>query len=164
MIGILLEFYSGGSLQQVFDRNCLQDYPWEQWPLQIATALIRLHRAGKTHMDIKPSNVVLDSDGNAILIDISGIGGITRAWCAPEIQDITSPFELPFNVRQWSDVWAYGRLLLEITKHAKQSPHVMHLKSVADELMNEDMQERLSLPDAILQLSHTDSCTRCIIV
>lgn len=120
-------------------------------------ALDCLHRAGKIHMDIKPSNVVLDSSGNAILIDISGIGGITRAWCAPEVQDTISSFELSFNVRQWSDVWAYGRLLLEITKRAKQSSYVKHLKSIADELMKEDIQKRLSLPDAILQRSRPPS-------
>lgn len=28
-------------------------------------------------MDLKPSNIGLDDDGNAVIIDISGIGGIT---------------------------------------------------------------------------------------
>lgn len=30
-------------------------------------------------MDIKPSNIVLSIDGNAVPLDISGIGGVTHA-------------------------------------------------------------------------------------
>ncbi|KAE8327153.1 hypothetical protein BDV39DRAFT_175904 [Aspergillus sergii] len=57
-------------------------YPWRQWPIQIGSALSHFHEAGWAHMDIKPSNVVRDAEGNSILIDISGIGGITHAWRA----------------------------------------------------------------------------------
>lgn len=35
------------------------------------------YEAKHTHMNIKPSNVVLDAKGTEGLIDISGIGGIT---------------------------------------------------------------------------------------
>ena len=54
-------------------------------------------------MDIKPANVVLDADGNAVLIDISGIGGITHGWRAPEIRDKILPSELPYEVRRSND-------------------------------------------------------------
>lgn len=29
-------------------------------------------------MDIKPSNVVIDGNGNVVLIDISGVSGVTH--------------------------------------------------------------------------------------
>ncbi|KAF4220059.1 hypothetical protein CNMCM8980_003348 [Aspergillus fumigatiaffinis] len=97
VIGILLQFHSGGSLKEALSEGRLLDHPWERWAAQIATALAHLHGAGITHMDIKPSNVVLDSDGNTILIDISGIGGVTYEWCTPEIRDEISPIALPFE-------------------------------------------------------------------
>ncbi|KAJ5808510.1 hypothetical protein N7474_009779 [Penicillium riverlandense] len=33
--------------------------------------------------------------GNTILIDISGIGGMTHEWRAAKLQDEISPFDLP---------------------------------------------------------------------
>lgn len=99
VIGTLLQFYSGGSLQRALDDGSISGYHWEKWALQIGTALRLFHAAGRTHMDIKSSNIVLDGKGNAILIDISGIGGTTHEWRAPEIRDEISPLDLPFEVR-----------------------------------------------------------------
>ncbi|EAW20354.1 protein kinase family protein [Aspergillus fischeri NRRL 181] len=163
VIGILLEFHSGGSLQEVLSEGCLLDHPWERWAIQIATALAHLHGAGVTHMDIKPSNVVLDSDGNAILIDISGIGGVTYEWCAPEIRDEISPIALPFEVRRLCDIWAYGHLLTEIVSHAEDSPVATTLRQIADCLTGENTGSRMTLLEAISQLEAAGigSCVTC---
>ncbi|GIK07169.1 hypothetical protein Aspvir_002825 [Aspergillus viridinutans] len=152
VIGILLEFHSGGSLQEVLNEGRLLDHPWESWAIQIATALAHLHGAGITHMDIKPSNVVLDSDGNAILIDISGIGGVTYRWCAPEIRDEISPTALPFEARRLNDLWACGQLLSEIVSRAEHSPITKMLRQIADCLTKENTQSRMTLLEAISQL------------
>ena len=103
-------------------------------------------------MDIKPSNIVLDTEGNAILIDISGIGGVTLAWLAPEIRDEISPFDLPFEKRRRNDIWAYGKLLSEIAVHAGDNSYVGTLKSIAAKLMEEDTRIRMTLPEAISRL------------
>ncbi|KAJ5728772.1 uncharacterized protein N7483_003280 [Penicillium malachiteum] len=50
--------------------------------------------AKKTHMDLKPSNVVVNGDGDAILIDVSAIGGITHEWRAPEFRDEIDTLDL----------------------------------------------------------------------
>jgi hypothetical protein len=73
-------------------------------------------------MDIKPSNVVLDADGNAVLINISGIGGITHGWRALETRDEISPFHLLFEVRLLNNIWAYKTLPSEIASHTGDSP------------------------------------------
>ena len=57
--GILLDYYGGGSLQNVLDEQRLKEYNWERWAIQIGNALRTIHSAEKTHMDLKPSNVVL---------------------------------------------------------------------------------------------------------
>ncbi|PYI10643.1 kinase domain protein [Aspergillus sclerotiicarbonarius CBS 121057] len=162
--GILLKAYPGGSLRQVLSENRVAEYTWKKWPVQIGTALNRFHEANKTHMDIKPSNIVIDSEGNAVIIDIGGIGGMTRQWCSPEIQDETSPFDLPFEQRRLNDVWAYGKILFEIGSHAKDDPFANRLKQVADCLMRENCQTRMSLPMAISRLKGADNRTRCTIM
>ncbi|KAL4781235.1 hypothetical protein BJX76DRAFT_363753 [Aspergillus varians] len=86
-------------IARIMSEYCLRESSCKWWGLQITTILTYLHRARKTHMDIKPSNVVLDADGNTVLINISGIGGIAHGWRAPEIRDKILPSELPFKVR-----------------------------------------------------------------
>jgi hypothetical protein len=150
--GVLLKYYAGGSLQNILSKNQAAMYPWKRWGIQIATALSCFHTARRTHMDIKPSNVVLDAEGNAVLIDISGIGGMTYEWRAPEVRDELSPLELPFERRRWNDIWAYGKLLSEIAAHAKDCPYSETLRSIAAKLMEEDTQIRMTLSEAILRL------------
>jgi serine/threonine protein kinase len=103
-------------------------------------------------MDIKPSNIVLDNDGNAVLIDISGIGGVTHEWRAPEIRDEISPFDLPFQTRRMNDIWAYGKLLTEIASNAGNSPFAGTLRLVADHLTEENVHNRGTLSEGLSRL------------
>ncbi|KAJ5974401.1 protein kinase domain protein [Penicillium waksmanii] len=131
--GILLRAYPGGSLQEILQKI-----------------------AKKTHMDIKPSNIVIDSGGNAVIIDISGISGITHEWCSPEIQgEVSSPFDLSFEKRRSNDVWAYGKLLSWIGSHVsvRDDPVANSLKQVAECLMEDNCQSRMGLSGAISRLS-----------
>lgn len=94
-----------------------------------------MHRAKGTHIDLEPSNVLLDDGRNAVLIDISGVGGITHEWLALEIQDEIELFDLPFATRRLNDIWAYGRLLNEIASGVgNSSPFVGPLELVAQRL------------------------------
>ncbi|EEQ35504.1 protein kinase domain-containing protein [Microsporum canis CBS 113480] len=161
VVGALLQFYSGGSLRQVLDDGRISEHHWEQWALRIGTILRLFHAAGRTHMDIKCSNIMLDGGGDAVLIDISGIGGTTHEWCAPEIRDEISPFDLPFEARRLNDIWAYGKLLSEIASHAGSGPHAIALKQVAGCLMREDTTTRIGISEAMSRLEAT--IPRCTI-
>jgi serine/threonine protein kinase len=97
--GVLFEYNRGGSLKCVLNEQRVREFGWEQWATQIGNSLSTIHRAKKTHIDIKPSNVVLDDSGNAVLIDISGNGGITHEWLAPEIWAEKCDLDLPFQTR-----------------------------------------------------------------
>jgi hypothetical protein len=149
--GILLEYHSGGSLQHILKEQRVREFGWERWAVQIGNALGNMHRENLTHMDLKPSNIVLGIDGNTVLIDISGIGGTTHEWRAPEIWGEISPLELPFQARRLNDVWAYGKLLAEIASHAGDSPYARILKSVAGHI-TEDVHNRWTLSEGISQL------------
>lgn len=151
--GILLEYYCGGSLEQIFSEHRLKDYDWQKWPFQIGSALILLHDAKRTHMDVKLSNVVCDEEGNAFLIDISGIGGVTYSWLAPEMRCET-PDE-SFRARLLNDTWAYGKVLHEIASRVGCHPFATQMQSIAGKLMSDDPYSRMSLSVAIVQLRQT---------
>ncbi|BCS27253.1 uncharacterized protein APUU_60301S [Aspergillus puulaauensis] len=163
MTGILLPTYPEGSLREILSENRMAKYAWKKWPIQIGTALNCFHEANQTHMDIKPSNIAIDSEGDAEIIEISGISGITREWCSPEIRDEASPFDLSFEQRRLNDIWAYGKLLSEIGLHAKDGPFRNSLEQVAKCLMQDNCQSRMSLPTAISRLKSTRH-RRCTIL
>lgn len=149
--GILMEYYNGGTFDWLLHEDCVTDSSWERWALQIGNALDTMHRAGKTHMDLKPSNIVLDKNGNAVIIDISCFGGVTHEWQAPEILHEIAPLDLPFEVRESNDNWAYGMILKHIALKVEDDSSMRTLTVVADHL-TQDVPARCTLSDAIFQL------------
>ena len=66
----VLDFVEGGSLEQVLARYGPLPIPAAvAWLAQVAAALEYAHRRNVIHRDIKPGNVLLDRDGNAIVTD-----------------------------------------------------------------------------------------------
>ncbi|RDW70897.1 uncharacterized protein DSM5745_08408 [Aspergillus mulundensis] len=156
IIGVLLEFYPGGSLRTIIQQDPgLNGYPWQRWALQVTTALHGIHLAGKTHMDIKTANVFLDADGDAVLIGIGGNGWVTPGWTAPELRDTISGGwdHLPFEARRLNDSWALGKLLLQITGYVDNCDAEKVVSDVGRALMGDSVYwARMSLPDAIKKL------------
>lgn len=66
----VMEIISGGSLaEKVRREGPLPDEEVRRYIGQIASALDYVHSGNTIHMDVKPANILLDADGNAILID-----------------------------------------------------------------------------------------------
>ncbi|GAB1197846.1 hypothetical protein APSETT444_007150 [Aspergillus pseudonomiae] len=144
------------SLEQVLSENTnLNDSLLRRWALQTGRALEILHTQRRTHLDIKPSNVVLDANMNAILIDISGTGGYEWEWLSPEMQKIiqrsleTVPASTSFDTRVATDCWAYGKLLLTMVRKMGTSRFGEKLQSIGDDLTNTDPKARILLSDAL---------------
>ncbi|KAB5527932.1 kinase-like domain-containing protein [Coniochaeta sp. 2T2.1] len=111
--GLLLDYHPNGTLAdalQAADRS--GGRPWRRWALQIALGLAELHCNSLAHMDLKPSNVVISVDGNAVLIDVSG-RAFTQEWLRPRCVTSTRP---PRKVwKHEYGVWAFGEQLLHMS-------------------------------------------------
>lgn len=148
--GILLEHHTNGTLEMTLTNA--KDFPWYRWPLQIGIGLAMLHQKNITHMDLKPSNIVIDCHGNAVIIDISGIGGVTYEWLAPEIHKAKDPLSFSFEARKANDIWAYGQLISIIAKSVVTGHEVNLLTDVSECLTKVDPTLRIELSYALPRL------------
>lgn len=95
---LVMAYVDGGSLEDLLqDSDALPKRRIEKILREIASALDYAHRQGIIHRDVKPANILLDSDGNALLADfgivkmvgndanLTGTGVVgTPAYIAPE--------------------------------------------------------------------------------
>ncbi len=117
--GFWSDLLEGESLEARFTRTVAMS--WEEKlgiMLQLAQALDAVHRAGITHGDIKASNVTLDREKGAVLMDfgaghISPTGGESPA---EQVTPLSSAPELLFEGLSGpaSDIWALGVLFFRI--------------------------------------------------
>ncbi|WP_344918488.1 serine/threonine-protein kinase [Streptosporangium oxazolinicum] len=84
---------------------------------QVLSALRAAHEAGILHRDVKPSNILLDAEGRAVLSDF-GIATIEGDTSLTQTGMVTgSPSFLPperatgTDAGPWSDLWALGATL-----------------------------------------------------
>ncbi|KAI1209658.1 kinase-like protein [Annulohypoxylon truncatum] len=108
--GFILEYHQHGSLRDILCSKSKMSYPWQRWAVQIAIALDSLHCRKLPHLDLKPANVVISTEWDAVLIDISGLA-ITQEWLSPEMRDVFAPWEQDVESRIQNDIWAFGKLL-----------------------------------------------------
>jgi hypothetical protein len=152
--GILLEYHSNGTLQS-FLQSPKEDLPWQQWAIQITSALSELHELGISHMDLKPANIVLSGIGmKAILIDVSGVGGTSRDWLAPEMRTLSEPLSEDLNSRIQNDIWALGKII-SVMADAANDETVQRLLTRLSQLATTEVPPRISLQDALSLLSKT---------
>ncbi|KAH6973820.1 hypothetical protein BKA56DRAFT_428761, partial [Ilyonectria sp. MPI-CAGE-AT-0026] len=95
--GFLLPLHSGGTVLQAITRCPDQPLPLEikvKWIRQIISAFTHIHGPGNGfYSDLRLDNMVLDSDGDVVLVDFEQAGSPSR-WIPPEASlepDASSP-------------------------------------------------------------------------
>jgi serine/threonine protein kinase len=69
MAYMVMPFIRGDSLQDRLEQGKINKKERERWIQQIAEALMFAHNRGIIHRDVKPSNIMIDKSGNALLTD-----------------------------------------------------------------------------------------------
>lgn len=142
---LVMAYVSGGSLKDRIQRGPLPLQEAESILRQIASALDYAHRRGVIHRDIKPDNILLDTEGHAMLADfgivkilegettggLTGTGGVlgTPAYMAPEQSQ-------GLGVTAKTDIYALGVIVYEMITgrqpYQADTPMQVMLKHITD--------------------------------
>ncbi|MFF3889688.1 serine/threonine-protein kinase [Streptomyces sp. NPDC001914] len=114
---IVMELVPGQSLQERLSEGLLSPVETARIGRQVLAALSVAHAAGIQHRDVKPANVLLRPDGQAVLTDfgIAALQGATALTATGEL--VGSPeYMAPERIRGHdddpaSDLWSLGLLL-----------------------------------------------------
>jgi serine/threonine-protein kinase len=130
---MVMEFMEGETLAARIEKGALPLDQALKFAVQIADALDRAHRAGVTHRDVKPQNIMLTRDGVKVL-DF----GLAKSSCKPGPAEETLTAALTtegtvMGTPQYmapeqfegkeadarSDIWAFGAVLYEMANGRK---------------------------------------------
>jgi hypothetical protein len=110
--GILIDHHPNGTLHDELQNPQARVRQRSlSWALDVSRAVMFMHEMKITHMNLQPKHVVMSRDWDAIVIDVSGIGGTPGEWLLPELVGVEDWSSVPFDVRQRSDVWALGLMM-----------------------------------------------------
>ncbi len=123
---IVMEYASGGSLQDRLDKNAGQPFPIDEaitLLTQIGEALHYAHQQNIVHRDLKPDNILFNAKGEAVLADF-GIAAILSSARTREVGDAGTPAYMApemfaGKVSVKSDQYALGCIAYELVTGRK---------------------------------------------
>lgn len=154
---IAMEFVPGGHFEhQIREKGQIPEVDLLPLAIQVAEGLKGAKAAGLIHRDVKPGNILLDSDGNAKIVDF-GLALVTKGGKATATEIWATQYYVPPEAIEGqaedfrSDIYAFGATLYhalagkpscdeesmatDVLREAKK--RVVPLKRVAPHLLDE---------------------------
>lgn len=114
---IAMEFVPGGHFEhQIRMKGKIPEAELLPLAIQVAEGLKGAHSAGLIHRDVKPGNILLDSEGNAKIVDF-GLALVTKGGKAKATEIWATPYYVPPETIEGgsedfrSDIYAFGATL-----------------------------------------------------
>lgn len=119
---LVMEKIEGQNLEQwLNENNCISEPQAINWLQQLIHILDKVHQQGLWHRDIKPSNIMLQPDGQLVLIDFGAVGVGTTVIAS---NGYTPPEQIEGATVLQSDFFALGRTFVYLLtgKHPYEFP------------------------------------------
>lgn len=101
----VMDFIEGHDLKYYIDQGCrFEEEVLLRWLLQLGEVLSYLHAHGILHLDIKPANIMVTSEGNICLIDFN----ISLSGSGDSLTGLSAFYASPEQQRKWEAI-LYGR-------------------------------------------------------
>lgn len=126
--GLLISYASQGALvDMIYDFRGSPALPWsrrEKWAKQIVNGLADIHEAGFVQGDFTLSNIVIDEDDNAQIIDINR-RGCPVGWESPELgRLINSGQRISMCIGVKTDLFQLGMVLWALAEEVDEPERV----------------------------------------
>ncbi|KAM3419939.1 hypothetical protein BST61_g3259 [Cercospora zeina] len=137
--GLLISYASQGALvDMIYDFRGTTSLPWhrrEKWAKQIVSGLADIHEAGFVQGDFTLSNIVIDEDDNAQIIDINR-RGCPVGWEPPELNRlIDSGQRISMCIGVKTDLFQLGMVLWALAEEMDEPERVERpLPRIIDEV------------------------------
>jgi serine/threonine protein kinase len=120
---LVMDLVTGQTLRQMLDEPARRGRLSEDWVEtileQMVDALARVHQAGVYHLDLKPDNVLINPEGDVILIDF---GAARQGFKGSKTQAFSPSYAAPEvlggkDVGPESDIFELGMMVYEMLGH-----------------------------------------------
>jgi tetratricopeptide (TPR) repeat protein len=121
-----MRYLEGGTLKDILAQGQLPFDEITYMLLQLGPALDYAHRQGVVHRDIKPSNILIDCEGNALIMDfgiarVVGLAATPQEMTAKGVSIGTPDYMAPEQIMGLSDldhhadIYSLGVMIFEMT-------------------------------------------------
>lgn len=162
---LVMDYCDGKPLDKFFNENGnLAPRKVFQIYVSLINALEHVHQHGILHGDLKPSNILVRSDGVPVLLDFGSARQEMLRMAVGQVSDGYSPpefYEVAGNIGAWSDIYGLGATFYKLITGVKVPVATDRLKYdnyvAASVLISEGYSSKfLELIDRSLMLSASD--------
>jgi serine/threonine protein kinase len=167
LLFLVMPLLKGRDLDRVLEElGALEPETAVRLALQAARGLSAAHRVGIIHRDVKPGNLILDEEGDELIVRVCDFGIAKQLGGESELTatgsqlgtpDYVSPEQLKSSkhVDERTDVWSLGATLYQMLCGAAPYSHIDAVFDVITAIMSEDppsLQDRAPWIEASLAL------------